>query len=159
MSRVSEWRYRGQEITRKDQLLSFEPKMYGFVYMITLRNNQGIVEHQYIGKTALTVNRYRVATKKERGRYGTAYLTRRRWKGEWKYYKVVKKDLKWKEHIGDHKFLINNWEYFNVEREILAFGTSKKDLAFKEVKEIIKRDAIEDPKFLNKMLNFGIFTT
>jgi len=133
--------------------------MYGFVYLITLRNNHGEIEYQYVGKTALTVNRYRVATKEERKRIGTARLLRRRYKGDWKYYRIVKKDLKWKEHVGDHKFLINNWEYFNVDREILAFGTSKKDLAFKEVKEIMKRDAIEDPKYLNKMLNFGIFTT
>jgi hypothetical protein len=64
----------------------------------------------------------------------------------------IKKESNWKKYKGSSK--IKNIHI--KSREIICFGTGKKNLSYLETKELFKRDVLEDKMYLNGNIS-GVF--
>jgi hypothetical protein len=123
---VHNWIYQGHDINSITDMQRHCPKVWGFVYKLTLRDKKsGAVAFEYIGKKNVYTKRKRAFGKKE-----TAALKDKRKKA---YEYVIK---------------ANSTKY-DIFREIIMFSTNDNDLTYQEAKHIICSDALEDPKYLN----------
>lgn len=138
---VLNWIYQGHDINSISDMQKHCPKVWGFVYRLTLRKKgTNIVEFEYIGKKNVYTKRKRNFGKKE-----TAALSDKRKKT----YEYVIKEGDWKTYVSSNKFIKANSSKFDIYREILLFSTNDNDLTYQEAKAIICSDALENPKFLN----------
>lgn len=138
---VLNWIYQGHDINSISDMQMYCPKVWGFVYKLTLRKKgTNIVEFEYIGKKNIYTKRKRNFGKKE-----TAALSDKRKKT----YEYVIKEGDWKTYVSSNKFIKANSSKFDIYREILLFSTNDNDLTYQEAKAIICSDALENPKFLN----------
>lgn len=135
------WIYQGHDINSISDMQRHCPKVWGFVYKLTLRNKKtGVVEFEYIGKKNVYTKRKRKFGKKE-----TEALKDKRKKA----YEYVIKEGDWKVYVSSNKFIKLNSSKFNIEREILTFCTNDNDLTYQEAKAIICSDALENCRYLN----------
>lgn len=135
------WIYQGYDINSISDMQRHCPKVWGFVYKLTLRNKKtGAVEFEYIGKKNVYTKRKRKFGKKE-----TEALKDKRKKA----YEYVIKEGDWKAYVSSNKFIKLNSSKFNIEREILTFCTNDNDLTYQEAKAIICSDALENCRYLN----------
>jgi gamma-glutamylcyclotransferase (GGCT)/AIG2-like uncharacterized protein YtfP len=138
---VHNWIYQGYDINSISDMQTHCPKVWGFVYRLTLRKKgTNIVEFEYIGKKNVYTKRKRKFGKKE-----TAALTDKRKKT----YEYVIKEGDWKSYVSSNKYIKENSSKFDIYREIIYFSTNDNDLTYQEAKAIICSDALENPKFLN----------
>jgi gamma-glutamylcyclotransferase (GGCT)/AIG2-like uncharacterized protein YtfP len=138
---VHNWIYQGHDINSISDMQTHCPKVWGFVYRLTLRKKgTNIVEFEYIGKKNVYTKRKRKFGKKE-----TAALTDKRKKT----YEYVIKEGDWKSYVSSNKYIKENSSKFDIYREIIYFSTNDNDLTYQEAKAIICSDALENPKFLN----------
>ena len=137
---VSNWNYRGKEILSINDMKVHEPKVWGFVYLLSLYDNKGNLVHQYIGKKNIYSKRKRNFGKKE--------LENLKDKRK-KTYEYVIKESDWQKYLSSNLFIKKNCSKFAIEREIISFSTNDSDLIYKEAKEIICQGALETPFFLN----------
>ena len=138
---IQNWVYQGYDINSISDMQVHLPKVWGFVYKLTLlKKGTRIVEFEYIGKKNIYSKRKRVFGKKE-----TAALGDKRKKS----YEYVIKEADWKLYVSSNKFIKLNSSKFDIIREILSFSTNDNDLTYQEAKEIICSGALEDCRFLN----------
>lgn len=138
---IQNWIYQGYDINTIADMHRHFPKVWGFVYKLTLcKKGTNTVEFEYIGKKNVYTKRKRVFGKKE-----TAALGDKRKKA----YEHVIKEGDWKSYVSSNKFIKANYTKFDIFREILSFSNNDNDLTYQEAKEIICSGALEDCRFLN----------
>lgn len=138
---VLNWKYQGYDINSIADMQKHCPKVWGFVYKLTLnKKGTNTIEFEYIGKKNVYTKRKRKFGKKE-----TAALTDKRKKA----YEYVIKEGDWKSYVSSNKFIKANSSKFDIHREILTFSTNDNDLTYQEAKSIICSDALENCRFLN----------
>lgn len=138
---VLNWKYQGYDINSIVDMQKHCPKVWGFVYKLTLtKKGTNTVEFEYIGKKNVYTKRKRKFGKKE-----TAALADKRKKA----YEYVIKEGDWKSYVSSNKFIKANSSKFDIHREILIFSTNDNDLTYQEAKAIICSDALENCRFLN----------
>lgn len=120
-----------QYINDIGQIKSICPEAIGFIYEVTLSNGM-----KYVGKKNLFSVRKQKLGKKE-----LAKITDKRLKK----YKVVTKESNWKSYYGSSSRVKDavkgGLEIIN--REILAFATSKQSLTYLETKHMFAREVLE----------------
>lgn len=138
---VFDWKYKNKTISEINDMKKYEPNVWGFVYMMTLRDKKSNeIKYQYIGKKNIYSKRKRNFGKKE--------VLQMKDKRSKKYEYIIS-ESNWKSYISSNKFIKTNYNNFNIYREIILFSTNDMDLKYKEAKEIICQNALEDDNFLN----------
>lgn len=138
---IFDWKYKNKIISEINDMKKYEPNVWGFVYMMTLRDKKSNeIKYQYIGKKNIYSKRKRNFGKKE--------ILQMKDKRSKKYEYVIS-ESNWKSYISSNKFIKTNYNNFNISREIILFSTNDMDLKYKEAKEIICQNALEDDNFLN----------
>lgn len=137
---INNWKYKGKEILTINDMKVHEPKVWGFVYLLSLYDNKGNLIHQYIGKKNIYTKRKRNFGKKE-----IENLKDKRKKT----YEYTIKESDWQKYMSSNLYIKKNFSKFVIEREIICFSTNDSDLTYKEAKEIICQGALETPFFLN----------
>jgi glutathione peroxidase-family protein len=138
---MNNWKYNNKEILSIDDMKVHEPKVWGFVYLLSLYDSKGNLIHQYIGKKNIYSKRKRNFGKKE-----IANKTDKRKKN----YEYVIKESDWKNYMSSNLYIKKNFSKFAIQKEIIHFCTNDYDLTYKEAKEIICQGALETPFFLNE---------
>lgn len=148
---VSDWTYGNNKIQCINDMKIHEPKVWGFVYLLTLYDKvTNEIVHQYIGKKNIYSITSKTATKTEMKIRAKSDFKRKKMKnGTWKYYDTVIKESNWKNYLSSNLFIKENFSNFVIKREIICFSTNDSDLTYKEAKEIICQGALETPFFLN----------
>ena len=138
---IFDWKYKNKIISEINDMKKYEPNVWGFVYMMTLRDKKSNeIKYQYIGKKNIYSKRKRNFGKKE--------ILQMKDKRSKKYEYVIS-ESNWKSYISSNNFIKTNYNSFNISREIIIFSTNDMDLKYKEAKEIICQNALEDDNFLN----------
>lgn len=148
---MGDWLYENKPIKSIEDMKKHEPKVWGFVYFLTLIDKKTKQEvFHYIGKKNIYSVTSKTATKKEFEANAKSYFKRKKMKnGTWKYYTTVVKESNWKDYMSSNLHIKNNLDKYDFKKEILMFSTNDNDLTYKEAKEIICRGALEDVMFLN----------
>ena len=148
-NKISKWYYNDKEIDSIEEMKVHEPKVWGFVYLLTLYDiKTGELKYKYIGKKNIYSKRKRSFGKKE-----VASMKDKRGKK----YEYVIKESDWKTYLSSNSFIKDNANKYKIKREILMFSTNDMDLKYKEAKEIICRDALEIDLFLNDGFSLRMF--
>lgn len=138
---VFDWKYKNKTISEINDMKKYEPNVWGFIYMMTLYDKKSNeIKYQYIGKKNIYSKRKRNFGKKE--------VLQMKDKRSKKYEYIIS-ESNWKSYISSNKFIKTNYNNFNIYREIILFSTNDMDLKYKEAKEIICQNALEDDNFLN----------
>ena len=138
---IFDWKYKNKIISEINDMKKYEPNVWGFVYMMALRDKKSNeIKYQYIGKKNIYSKRKRNFGKKE--------ILQMKDKRSKKYEYVIS-ESNWKSYISSNNFIKTNYNSFNISREIILFSTNDMDLKYKEAKEIICQNALEDDNFLN----------
>ena len=146
---IFDWKYKNKIISEINDMKKYEPNVWGFVYMMTLRDKKSNeIKYQYIGKKNIYSKRKRNFGKKE--------ILQMKDKRSKKYEYVIS-ESNWKSYISSNNFIKTNYNSFNISREIILFSTNDMDLKYKEAKEIICQNALEDDNFLNEGLSIRKF--
>lgn len=158
---MGEWLYKKEEIKCIDDMKKHEPKVWGFVYFLTLIDKKTKEEkYHYIGKKNVWSVTSKTATKKEFESNPKSYFKRKKMKnGTWKYYTTVVKESNWKTYLSSNLFIKKNSAKYDFKKEILMFSSNDGDLTYKEAKEIICQGALEDVMFLNDGVSLRRFGT
>ena len=117
------WKYLNQEITSVEDV----PKgVYGFIYIIT-----DVTGYWYIGRKAF---------------YST--VTKKPLKGT-KAKRKVTSESKWQEYCSSNKYFkqLESWEI--VDRTIIDFAYSRKELTFLETEALFSLQALRNPMSKN----------
>lgn len=104
--------------------------VFGFVYIIV----NLLTDKFYIGKKQMFSKRKVKISKREKKKTGTR-----------KTFKIVIKEMNWKDYTGSNIELNNDIETLgeiNFAKRILSFQTSKKRLTYAEIKEQMCRDVL-----------------
>ena len=146
---IFDWKYKNKIISEINDMKKYEPNVWGFVYMMTLRDKKSNeIKYQYIGKKNIYSKRKRNFGKKE--------ILQMKDKRSKKYEYVIS-ESNWKSYISSNNFIKTNHNSFNISREIILFSTNDMDLKYKEAKEIICQNALEDDNFLNEGVSIRKF--
>ena len=138
---IFDWKYKNKTISEINDMKKYEPNVWGFIYMMTLYDKKSNeIKYQYIGKKNIYSKRKRNFGKKE--------ISQMKDKRSKKYEYIIS-ESNWKSYISSNKFIKTNYNNFNISREIILFSTNDMDLKYKEAKEIICQNALEDDNFLN----------
>ena len=138
---MNNWIYQNKDITCINDMKSFEPKVWGFVYHLTLIDKKTKEEKfYYIGKKNIYTKRKRNFGKKEK----EAIKDKRQ-----KTYEYVIKESDWKTYISNNAFIKKNKDKYDIVRRIIRFSTNDNDLSYQEAREIICQDALESGVYLN----------
>ena len=156
---IKDWVYQGQKIECINDLKVHEPKIWGFVYSLTLYDLvTGELKFRYIGKKNIYSIRTKYLTKTEvASAVKKSDLKRKKIKGVFKYYKTVISESDWKSYISSNIFIKNNRSKFKIEREITHLSTNDSDLTYQEAREIICNDALYDEIYLNNGVSLRKF--
>lgn len=131
------WIYKKKEIS---SIEDFPKKTFGFIY-ITTHTPTG---KKYLGKKFLFHTQKKKLTKKELLEYDNI-------PGRKPSYRIVKKESDWKTYFGSH-ILIKEWKEntaIDLEREIIHFAYSKKELTYLECKYQFLYEVLENENWLN----------
>ena len=138
---MKNWTYQNKEILSISDMQTFEPKVWGFVYHLTLINKKTKnVDFYYIGKKNIYNKRKRNFGKKEI----SVIKDKRK-----KTYEYVIRESDWKNYTSSNKFIKENLNKYDIIREIICFSTNDSDLKYKEAKEIICQNALDSSDYLN----------
>ena len=139
---MKNWTYQNKEILSIADMQTFEPKVWGFVYHLTLINKKTKnVDFYYIGKKNIYNKRKRNFGKKEI----SVIKDKRK-----KTYEYVIRESDWKNYTSSNKFIKENLNKYDIIREIICFSTNDSDLTYKEAKEIICQNALDSSDYLNE---------
>ena len=139
---MKNWTYQNKEILSISDMQTFEPKVWGFVYHLTLINKKTKnVDFYYIGKKNIYNKRKRNFGKKEI----SVIKDKRK-----KTYEYVIRESDWKSYTSSNKFIKENLNKYDIIREIICFSTNDSDLTYKEAKEIICQNALDSSDYLNE---------
>ena len=131
----------------KDIINSIEkiPKDYiGFIYLIVTYEGR-----KYIGKKNFFTKRKRKFGKKE-----SALITDKR-KKLWEH---VIKESDWKTYIGSNKELQKDIaQGVKYDKYIIDYARSKKQLSYKETKQLYINEVLESDKWYNSNINGKFF--
>lgn len=146
---IFDWKYKNKAISEINDMKKYEPNVWGFIYMMTLYDKKSNeIKYQYIGKKNIYSKRKRNFGKKE--------ILQMKDKRSKKYEYVIS-ESNWKSYISSNNFIKTNYNSFNISREIILFSTNDMDLKYKEAKEIICQNALEDNNFLNEGVSIRKF--
>jgi len=142
---TTNWQYhnngKSTTISCINDMQKFEPKVWGFVYHLTLINKKtGKEEFCYIGKKNIYTKRKRKFGKKE-----AATITDKRKK----LYEYEIKESDWKNYCSSNKFIKENKDNYTIKRDIIRFCTNDSDLSYREQVEIICQGTLDNPMYLN----------
>ena len=156
---IKDWIYQGQKIESINDIKVHEPKIWGFVYSLTLYDLvTGELKFRYIGKKNIYSIRTKYLTKTEvASAVKKSDLKRKKIKGVFKYYKTVISESDWKSYISSNIFIKNNRSKFKIEREITHLSTNDSDLTYQEAREIMCNGALEDEIYLNNGISIRRF--
>ena len=156
---IKDWIYQGQKIESINDIKVHEPKIWGFVYSLTLYDLvTGELKFRYIGKKNIYSIRTKYLTKTEvASAVKKSDLKRKKIKGVFKYYKTVISESDWKSYISSNIFIKNNRSKFKIEREITHLSTNDSDLTYQEAREIMCSGALEDEIYLNNGVSIRRF--
>lgn len=155
----NKWYYNNQEINSIDDMKKYEPKVFGFVYHLTLcdKNSKEPLLY-YIGKKNIYSVISKTATKKEFESNPKSYFQRKKMKnGTWKYYKTIINESNWKNYFSSNSFIKENKNNYDIKREILLFSTNDSDLTYREAKEIMCSEALDNNLYLNDSISIRRF--
>ena len=156
---IKDWVYQGQKIECINDLKVHEPKIWGFVYSLTLYDLvTGELKFRYIGKKNIYSIRTKYLTKTEvASAVKKSDLKRKKIKGVFKYYKTVISESDWKSYISSNIFIKNNRSKFKIEREITHLSTNDSDLTYQEAREILCSGSLKNDLYLNNGFSLRIF--
>ena len=156
---IKDWIYQGQKIECINDLKVHEPKIWGFVYSLTLYDLvTGELKFRYIGKKNIYSIRTKYLTKTEvASAVKKSDLKRKKIKGVFKYYKTVISESDWKSYISSNIFIKNNRSKFKIEREITHLSTNDSDLTYQEAREILCSGSLKNDLYLNNGFSLRIF--
>lgn len=156
---IKDWIYQGQKIESINDIKVHEPKIWGFVYSLTLYDLvTGELKFRYIGKKNIYSIRTKYLTKTEvASATKKSDLKRKKIKGVFKYYKTVISESDWKSYCSSNIFIKNNISKFIIDREITHLSTNDSDLTYQEAREIICSGALEDEIYLNNGISIRRF--
>ena len=96
-NKISKWYYNSKEIDSIEDMKVHEPKVWGFVYLMSLYDiKTGELKYQYIGKKNIYSKRKRSFGKKE-----VASMKDKRGKK----YEYVIKESDWKTYLSSNSFI------------------------------------------------------
>lgn len=153
------WTYNKKEINSIEDMKTFIPKVWGFVYHLTLINKKTKkIDYFYIGKKNVFSVTSKTATKKEFESNPRSYFQRKKMKnGTLKYYRTIIQESNWKDYMSSNNFIKINKEDYDIVREIICFSSNDSELSFLEAKEIICQGALENPSYLNDAVSVRRF--
>ena len=152
------WHYGTQLIQSIDDIKKYEPRVFGFVYFLSLYDKSGKLKYQYIGKKNLYTVRTKYLTQTEvNAAVKKSDLKRKKTKNGWKYYKTIITESDWIKYCSSNDFIKKNQSKFRIERKILSFWTNDSDLTLQEATEILCQGALNDPTFLNDSVSIRRF--
>lgn len=134
------WKSNGLEV---ENIPIDEP--YGFIYQITYDDGT-----YYYGKKAFYSFITLPPLKSGEPREGHIAFSYKNGSGKRKPIEKVKKESNWKTYTGSTLTFDN---LTIVEREILAFARSKRELTYLEAKCLFQTEALEDPLCRNENIN------
>ena len=149
---MSNWLYKDKEIATIDDMKPHvDGKPWGFVYLLTLVDKKTKkVKFQYIGKKNLYSITSKVPSKKEfESRVKSSFQRKKMKNGRLKYYDTVIKESNWRDYTSSNTYIKENFNKYDVIKEIILFSTNDSDLTYQEAKEIICQGALESDHFLN----------
>lgn len=145
------WIYQGKEITCLEDIPEEHRNSYGFIYNIVSESGR-----EYIGSKVLKHSVNRIVGKRELLKKGKKAFRKRKSKtgkkkGEWIYYEDLNKESDWVTYTGSsdelNKDIKNGVE---VTKYILEFVEKKGHLLYRETKNIMCTNALEEEKFYNQ---------
>lgn len=142
------WLYLGKCFRPED----IQPGMKGFIYKITCLGGEypGFI---YIGSKSFQTLRTKKLSKKR-----SEELYKGRGKRPTK--EKVTAPSNWETYTSSSKFLqelIEKYGKKTFQFEILEFGSSKSDLWYKELKQMVKHGVMETTRSFNECLSFKIY--
>ena len=130
------WIYKGKEISSLSDLGYSLEQVEGFIYLIILETGE-----KYVGKKNFYSKR-----KKHFGKKRLAQVKDKRLKT----YEYVVKESNWKSYTGSNKYLNEKIKSgVSYTKEILEIAKCKTSLTYLEVKELFKKDVLNDLSYLN----------
>ena len=109
-NKISKWYYNDKEIDSIEEMKVHEPKVWEFVYLLTLYDiKTGELKYQYIGKKNIYSKRKRSLSKKE-----VASMKDKRGKK----YEYVIKESDWKTYLSSTSSIKDNANKYKIKREI-----------------------------------------
>lgn len=133
------WKFNNKDITSVEEM---PDNTIGFVYLIVnlTKAEECNAPWLYVGKKLLFNSSKRSLGKKE-----IDLLTDKR-KSK---FKIIKTE-KWQQYCGSNKILIEDIKKGDIiQKEILYFCKSKKELSYREENELHKRDVLENKDYYN----------
>lgn len=155
------WTYNNQPITCINDMKLHEPKTWGFVYHLTLfdkKTNQ--ICYTYIGKKNIFSTTNPIVSKAvydDSKVKGYIVSKKRKKGGGWNYKKQVVKESDWKTYCSSNKFIQENKQKYNIQKEILMFCTNDFELKYREAQHIICSGALDSEESLNNGVSIRMF--
>lgn len=157
---MEKWFFNGEEVNSLDDIPKIKNnKPFGFVYELKLYDKRGRLRYIYIGKKNFISERHIVATKKDMKELPLKSFKRRKTKSGVKYYKKQVKESDWLTYCSSNDFIKKNKSKFVIHKTIIRLCESDSELSYREAQEIICRDAMDDPLYLNNGVSIRRFAT
>ena len=135
------WLYKG-EVYNPDKV-----EHYGFIYEITFEDGDGNLFY-YLGKKNMVSEIEVDARKDDKPREGHYAFVNRNRNGKRTKRELLRKENRgWKKYLGSSK---ETEDLIPIQKEILEFAETKRQLTYLECKYLFSRNCIEDEKYLNK---------
>ena len=120
--------------------------VYGFIYCITYEDGK-----HYYGKKNF-FNSVKLPALKSGIQRPNSERIAKNVKGKRKYFDILQKESDWKTYEGS-----NNYNSPVVQKEILAFAKSKRELTYLEEKCLFQMEALEDDMCVNSCIGNRYF--
>lgn len=150
---ISNWNYKGKEITTLAEIRSIMKNAYGFVYHFELINiKTKKKEFDYIGRKNLFSATTKLATKKE---IQDKTIKKKTKKGK-KYVQKIS-ESNWKTYKSSNSYIKENETKYAIKRTILMFCNNESTLKYQEAKHIICSECLERDDCLNAGVSLRMF--
>lgn len=143
---MSKWTYKGKVVESPPE------GTFGFIYKITFRDKYYIGCKQFYGNRTVKLSKKR-SNELYKGTGRKPTKEKKLKESDWKKYN----SSSWSKELK--RFTTDEIDSSEVKWEMLEFGVSKSDLAYKETKQIICSDALLDVNCLNSWVTCKIHKT
>lgn len=157
---MKNWKYLDKEINSLEDFPKINGKLpHGFVYELKLYTKTGKLKYIYVGKKNLINIRNVKASKKDLKTISLRSMKRKNTRNGPVYYRRSERESDWKNYHSSNDFIKKNLSKFIIERTILRLCETDGELSYREAQEIICRDAMDDPLYLNNGVSIRRFAT
>lgn len=140
---MSNWKYKNKVVKSIEDM---PEGVLGIIYSITntTRKKAGLIPYKYLGRKVLYNESTKIISKREKELTGNNRKKK----------KVVIKESNWQDYTGSNVDL-NNFilEGDKIEKTILMYCFSKRELNYQEVKWMFKFNVIEEEEYFNSNIN------